>query len=57
MDATPANDPRRELGGFLTWLAEKRARELAATQPLSVVMAERIGALRAWAAGRTVATD
>ena len=28
--------------------------ELAATRPLSVVMAEKMGALRAWAAGRTV---
>jgi SpoVK/Ycf46/Vps4 family AAA+-type ATPase len=29
--------------------------ELRATRPLSVVMAEQVGALRAWAAGRTVA--
>ncbi|HZW58942.1 MAG TPA: ATPase, partial [Woeseiaceae bacterium] len=28
--------------------------EVAATHPLSVVMAERIAALRHWAAGRTV---
>jgi hypothetical protein len=28
--------------------------ELAATRPLSVVMAEKMGALRAWSAGRTV---
>ena len=31
--------------------------EMAATQPLSVVMAERIDALRAWAEGRTVPVD
>ena len=31
--------------------------EVARTRPLSVVMAERIGALRAWAAGRTVPCD
>lgn len=30
------------------------AAELAATRPLSVVMAEQVAALRAWAAGRTV---
>ena len=28
--------------------------EIRATRPLSVVMAERVGALRAWASGRTV---
>ena len=28
--------------------------ELRATRPLSVVMAERVAALRAWAADRTV---
>jgi SpoVK/Ycf46/Vps4 family AAA+-type ATPase len=33
------------------------AREIANTQPLSVVMAEKIGALRAWAAERTVPAD
>ena len=33
------------------------ARELAATQPLSVVMAEQVGALRAWARDRTVPAD
>jgi SpoVK/Ycf46/Vps4 family AAA+-type ATPase len=33
------------------------AAELAATRPLSVVMAERIAELRAWATGRTVAAD
>ena len=31
--------------------------EVARTRPLSVVMAERIGALREWAAGRTVPCD
>ena len=31
--------------------------ELARTRPLSVVMAEKIAGLRAWAAGRTVAAD
>ena len=31
--------------------------EIEATRPLSVVMAERIDALRRWAAGRTVAAD
>ena len=31
--------------------------EMAQTQPLSVVMAERIDALRDWAAGRTVPVD
>lgn len=31
--------------------------ELQKTQPLSVVMAEKIGSLRQWAAGRTVACD
>jgi SpoVK/Ycf46/Vps4 family AAA+-type ATPase len=33
------------------------ARELAATQPLSVVMAEQVAALRAWAKDRTVSAD
>ena len=33
------------------------AAEFAATRPLSVVMAERIGELRAWATGRTVPAD
>ncbi len=31
--------------------------QLAATQPLSIVMAEQVSALRAWASGRTVAAD
>lgn len=31
--------------------------EIARTRPLSVVMAERIGAMREWAAGRTVPCD
>jgi hypothetical protein len=31
--------------------------QLAATQPLSSVMAEQVAALRTWAAGRTVAAD
>jgi len=31
--------------------------EITRTQPLSVVMAERIDALRDWAAGRTVPVD
>jgi SpoVK/Ycf46/Vps4 family AAA+-type ATPase len=33
------------------------AREIAATRPLSVVMAERIAELRAWATERTVPAD
>ena len=33
------------------------AAEIARTRPLSVVMAERIAALRAWAADRTVRAD
>ena len=33
------------------------AAEIARTRPLSVVMAERIAALRAWAADRTVSAD
>lgn len=33
------------------------AAELAQTRPLSVIMAERVAALRAWAAQRTVPTD
>jgi hypothetical protein len=33
------------------------AHELASTQPLSVVMAEQIGALRAWSRDRTVPAD
>ena len=33
------------------------ARELERTRPLSVVMAEKVAALRAWAADRTVAAD
>ena len=39
-------------GGPVT--AAHLMREIGMTRPLSVVMAERIGALRAWAAGRTV---
>lgn len=35
-------------------IAEHLLSELAQTRPLSVVMAERIAALRTWAAGRTV---
>jgi hypothetical protein len=31
--------------------------EIAATRPLETVMAEKIAALRAWAAERTVAAD
>ena len=31
--------------------------EIKATRPLSVVMSEKIAALRAWAEGRTVAAD
>jgi hypothetical protein len=31
--------------------------EIAHTQPLSVVMAEKVGALRQWAAGRTVKAE
>jgi hypothetical protein len=42
----------RDGGGELT--AGHVLAELGATRPLSVVMAERIAALRAWAAGRTV---
>ncbi len=30
------------------------AQEMQATRPLAVVMAEKVAALRAWAAGRTV---
>jgi SpoVK/Ycf46/Vps4 family AAA+-type ATPase len=37
--------------------AELIEREIAATKPLSVVMAERVDELRAWAAERTVAAD
>ncbi len=33
------------------------ARELKATQPLSVVMGEQVAALRAWAKDRTVPAD
>jgi hypothetical protein len=33
------------------------AHELKATQPLSIVMAEQIAALRAWARDRTVPAD
>jgi SpoVK/Ycf46/Vps4 family AAA+-type ATPase len=37
--------------------AKMIADELAATRPLSVVMAEKIAELREWAAGRTVQAD
>jgi len=30
---------------------------MQATRPLAVVMAEKVAALRAWAAGRTVSAD
>jgi SpoVK/Ycf46/Vps4 family AAA+-type ATPase len=33
------------------------ANELQKTRPLSVIMAERVTALRAWASGRTVAAE
>jgi len=33
------------------------AREIAATRPLAVVMAEQVAALRSWAQGRTVRAD
>jgi hypothetical protein len=33
------------------------AGELRKTRPLSVIMAERVAALRAWASGRTVAAE
>jgi SpoVK/Ycf46/Vps4 family AAA+-type ATPase len=33
------------------------AREMQNTRPLAVVMAEKVAALRAWAAGRTVSAD
>jgi SpoVK/Ycf46/Vps4 family AAA+-type ATPase len=33
------------------------AREMQTTRPLAVVMAEKVAALRAWAAGRTVSAD
>jgi hypothetical protein len=33
------------------------ALELRKTRPLSVIMAERVAALRAWAAGRTVPAE
>lgn len=42
-------------GGALT--CEHVLGEIAGTQPLSVVMAERLDALREWAAGRTVPVD
>lgn len=37
--------------------AAQIAQELQATRPLSVVMAEKVEALRAWAKGRTVSAD
>ena len=33
------------------------AHEMQATRPLAVVMGEKVAALRAWAAGRTVSAD
>jgi ATP-dependent Zn protease len=33
------------------------AHEMLTTRPLAVVMAEKVAALRAWAAGRTVSAD
>ncbi len=45
----------RERGEALT--TEHVLEELSRTRPLSVVMAERIAALRAWAADRTVSAD
>ncbi|NBR28769.1 MAG: ATPase, partial [Betaproteobacteria bacterium] len=36
---------------------EHIAGEIGRTRPLSVVMAEKVEALRAWAAGRTVSAD
>jgi SpoVK/Ycf46/Vps4 family AAA+-type ATPase len=33
------------------------AHEMQTTRPLAVVMAEKVAALRAWAAGRTVSAD
>jgi hypothetical protein len=33
------------------------AHEFQATRPLAIVMEEKIAALRAWAAGRTVSAD
>jgi SpoVK/Ycf46/Vps4 family AAA+-type ATPase len=36
---------------------EHVAREIAATRPLSVVMAERVAALRTWASTRTISAD
>jgi SpoVK/Ycf46/Vps4 family AAA+-type ATPase len=33
------------------------AREMQATRPLAIVMAEKVAALRAWASGRTVSAD
>ena len=33
------------------------AREMETTRPLAVVMAEKVAALCAWAAGRTVSAD
>jgi len=33
------------------------AREMETTRPLAVVMAEKVAALRAWAAGRAVSAD
>lgn len=47
----------RALGAHETPRTEHLLEELAATRPLSVVMAEKIAALRAWAAGRTVPAD
>lgn len=37
--------------------AAMMAREMQATRPLAIVMAEKVAALRAWASGRTVSAD
>lgn len=47
----------RALGERETPRTEHLLEELAATRPLSIVMAEKIAHLRAWAAGRTVSAD
>ena len=44
---------KREDDG-IRWDTQALLKELRDTRPLSVVMAERVGALRAWAAERTV---
>lgn len=47
----------RALGDGETPGTQHILRELAQTKPLSVVMAEKMAALRAWASGRTVPAD